>query len=390
MSWPEYERYTKGFPMKIYSPFSCLIVVLFAGCTKPESAVTTPAVAPMSAETLATNTPANADVITITGTATYMQRMAMPPEAVLTVRIEDVSFADKSSPVLVESQVVFADRQVPIPFEIHMPRGGIDAHGRYALRADISVAGQKRFVTDHEIAVLAEGAPTKFDLLLVGVKASTATEPATTSTHYRGNFVYMADAANFTDCVSGKRWPVANAGDYLATERGYVAARKAPGESLMMSFTGHVEMRAPMEGPPREHMVIDKLAAFEPAARCEVTASVALRDTPWRLVELDGQPITTPPGQPRDMGLMLATEKSHVSGYGGCNNIVGSYQSEGSALRFTGMVSTMMACDPAAMERERKFNQALGAVTAYRIEGQQLLLLAGEKQVARLLAATSR
>jgi Type III secretion system lipoprotein chaperone (YscW) len=88
----------------------------------------------------------------------------MPPDAVLTVRIEDVSFADNSAPVMAESRETFGTRQVPIPFMLKVPCGGLDKRARYSLRADISAAGQKRFGTDRDIAVLMPGAPDQYDL----------------------------------------------------------------------------------------------------------------------------------------------------------------------------------------------------------------------------------
>lgn len=38
-----------------------------------------------------------------------------------------------------------------------------------------------------------------------------------------GEFTYMADAAMFRDCATGLRFPVAQTGDYLRTEREYTA-----------------------------------------------------------------------------------------------------------------------------------------------------------------------
>lgn len=85
---------------------------------------------------------------------------------------------------------------------------------------------------------------------------------------WRGEFRYLADAATFTDCASGLRWPVAMAGDYLALERMYLQQRSAPGAPLVVAFDGRLEVRAAMEGPPREHVVVDRRGVAEPAASC--------------------------------------------------------------------------------------------------------------------------
>jgi heat shock protein HslJ/uncharacterized lipoprotein YbaY len=328
--------------------------------------------------------------VTVFGTATYLQRIALPPGAVLKVRIEDVSVADRVAPTVAEVSEPFGDRQVPIPFTLSVPRSAIDTNARYALRATISVGDQLRFTTDRDIPVLTQGALDEFDLLLAQASAPSSPtsqgEAIPGAARWRGEFLYMADAANFTDCASGQRWPVAKEGDYLATERAYVEQRSAPGAPLVVTFDGRLGMRPPMEGPDREHIVIDRFAAFEAGSSCG-SASTALRDTEWRLVELDGQSVAAAEPQQRVMGLTLASEGSQVSGYSGCNNLAGGYESSGDALRFTGMIGTMMACDPAVMERERTFHQMLGQTTAYRIEGRRLTLLAGQQPVAQFEAA---
>jgi uncharacterized lipoprotein YbaY/heat shock protein HslJ len=355
-----------GVTMRLKSILGLLCFASAAGCAAPSAAPT----------------------VTVSGTATYLARIAMPPEAVLTVRIEDVSIADRVAPVLAEVREPFGARQVPIPFALQVPRAKIDPKARYSLRAEISVGGQKRFVTDRDLPVLTQGGLEKYDLLLTAAAPAAPAAPA--AQRWRGEFTYLADAANFVDCASGKRWPVANAGDYLATERGYLAARSAPGAPLMATFNGRVEVRPAMEGPPREHMVIERLGGFEPGARCAAAAALPLRGTAWRLIELEGVAVAAAPGQPRDIGLTLSATQNQVSGFAGCNNLVGGFESSGNALKFGGMAGTMMACDAAAMDRERKFHQALGAVTAFRIEGAQLSLLAGARPVARFSAAPSR
>ena len=73
----------------------------------------------------------------VTGEASYLVRMAVPPEAVLTVRLEDVSIADASAAVLGEQVIEMQGRQVPIPFEIPYDTSRIDEHHRYIVRATI-------------------------------------------------------------------------------------------------------------------------------------------------------------------------------------------------------------------------------------------------------------
>ena len=76
-----------------------------------------------------------------------------------------------------------------------------------------------------------------------------------------------------------------------------------------------------------------------------------------------------------------------VGGSGGCNSIGGSAKISGDRIRFGQLVSTMMACTPAAMNQERKFLDALKDVRSWRIDGprQKLILSDGRGRPVMLL-----
>jgi heat shock protein HslJ len=201
---------------------------------------------------------------------------------------------------------------------------------------------------------------------------------------WRGDFVYFADSALFTDCASGQRWPVAKEGDYLALEIAYLHWRGAPKAPLLANFDGRVEVRESMEGPPREHMVVDRLVSVQPGSSCETLRAdqaragpARLQDTYWKLVEIGGQAVAPMPGQQREVRITLAGEGARLSGFSGCNQLIGSYDAEGTKLRFH-PTGTMMACEPPLMELEQRVHAALAGTTGYRIEGQRLTLLDGD------------
>ncbi|MBP6279571.1 MAG: YbaY family lipoprotein [Rhodocyclaceae bacterium] len=444
------------------------------------------------------------DVIIISGTAAYRQRIAMPPNAELTVRIEDVSRADAKAVVLAKVSEIFGARQVPIPFNLAVPRTSIDSRGRYSLRATVTVDGRLRFTTDKHYPVSFNGASEKFNLQLVEVAAALAVQPKlkfdlpasfsgvlpcadcqgvaqtltlrsdglyqlrrtyigkpgepiadigrwtrpdngnqlvigrgeggqrfeivdrqtlrqldrlgqtihnganlnlrrlanvdpiTETVRWRGEFVYMADAATYMDCASRLRWPVAMAGDYLTAERRYSEQRTKSGAALLVNFDGHLEMLASMEGPPREHLVIDRLESAQPGGACATplqpttAATASLRDTYWKLTELDNKVMTIAPVQQREVRLTLASGGNRAFGFSGCNQFSGRYEHVGASLRFSQLAGTMMACTPNLMELEAKFLKTLGASGAYRIDGERLSLLAGDQVLARFEAVYLR
>lgn len=59
-----------------------------------------------------------------------------------------------------------------------------------------------------------------------------------------GMYKYFADAAVFTDCATGKTFPVEN---NIALEKGYLKARKNVGEPVFLTLNGHFDIRPSME-----------------------------------------------------------------------------------------------------------------------------------------------
>ncbi len=102
------------------------------------------------------------DEASVTGTVTYRQRIALPPEAVLTVRIEDVSLADAPAEVVGEQVIKTEGAQVPIPFVVSYEPESIIENHRYSLRVRIEDgAGRLLFINDTNIPVITNGNPTE-------------------------------------------------------------------------------------------------------------------------------------------------------------------------------------------------------------------------------------
>jgi uncharacterized lipoprotein YbaY/heat shock protein HslJ len=446
----------------------------------------------------ATNPNSPDALITVSGTAAYRQRIAMPPDAVLSVRLEDVTRADTQSPVLAEFSEQFGDRQVPIAFSLQVANSDIQPGHRYNLRATITVAGKLHFTTTRSYPVLTQDAANNVDLLLDAVavneldkavgSTSTLSLPATfsgilpcadcpgteqtltlrqdglyrlrrvyqdkpegsfaeaggwkvtdkllslnngaetilfaiidsdtlrqldqsgqlisssanldlrrssernligDSAEWRGTFQYLADAATFTECASGLHWPVAMTADYLSAERNYTRSSVTPGSPLWVTFNGQLAKMPGMEGQPVEQMLIEKFKSSQSDKNClsvvsESPKSIAeLTNTLWKLISLGDQPIANPPSPQRQIHMTLANGGSRVSGFSGCNRFTGSFKQTGSELHFSQMAGTMMACLSPDMELESQVLKLLNDTTHYRIEGEQLLLLMGDKVMAR-------
>jgi putative lipoprotein len=113
----------------------------------------------------------------ITGTLGFHHRVALPPEAVVLVRLQDVFLPDAPSPFLAESKTTLGRRRVPIPFSLTFDPAKIDPQHPYAVEASILVHNQLRFTNDTAYLVLTQGHPAKADMILVEVDAPRGTKP---------------------------------------------------------------------------------------------------------------------------------------------------------------------------------------------------------------------
>jgi putative lipoprotein len=75
--------------------------------------------------------------ITISGSAAYRERIALPPDATVIVTLEDVSRADAIADKLAEERFATEGAQVPIPFTITVDRSALDARFSYSVRVQV-------------------------------------------------------------------------------------------------------------------------------------------------------------------------------------------------------------------------------------------------------------
>lgn len=95
----------------------------------------------------------------IMGTVTYREKIALPPNAVVEVRLEEVSRADASATVLGEQKIETKGQQAPIRFEIQYDPSQVDERLLYAVRARITVDGQLWFISTPAPLVLTRNDP---------------------------------------------------------------------------------------------------------------------------------------------------------------------------------------------------------------------------------------
>ena len=446
-------------------------------------------------------TPTPAPAAEVTGTATYLERIAMPPGAVFEAALEDVSRMDVPADVISSVRQEQAGNP-PYNFVLAYDPARIVPSRRYSVRARIALAGRLLYTSDRIYPVITNGHPAKVDIVLKRVAGAAgralggkpgdllATLPATFTgvlpcadcegidhhldllpdgsyalrTRYlgkpdgavfdeigswapasdgitvafkggreapvffsiedrdtlrrldlmgrriesrldydlkraatfspiepslamQGMFTYMADAAMFAECTTGRKLPVAMEGAYIELERAYLAARGEPAQPAMALVEGRIAMRPPMEGPgPVATLVVDRFLRLAPGEQCAPRFRTArLEDTYWRLVALGESAVFTGEGRPGPHLVLQAADK-RLAGSDGCNRLMAGYTLDSDRIQFTQAASTMMACAE-GMETAERFAAAIAAASRWRVLGQQLELYdAGDVLLARFEA----
>jgi putative lipoprotein len=125
------------------------------------------------------STPAAPAQGTITGTVTYRERIALPPDAAIDVRLLDVPQVDAPLKIVGESIFAPAGQQVPIPFQLTYNPMDIDPAHIYQVRAEINVNGKVMFTSTAGYPVITKGSPSQATILLQQVQPQSAAAPAT-------------------------------------------------------------------------------------------------------------------------------------------------------------------------------------------------------------------
>ncbi len=150
---------------------------------------------------------------TLTGTVTYQQRVALPPQALITVQLVDVSVADAPAEIVAQQVITAGGRQAPFNFELTYYLLKIQENHTYAVQARIEMDGQLTFISTTRYPVLTQGAPTTVEVVVdpaesvaASVAQACAAVPVTTSPEappdHSSYLAYTPDGAVTSDILS--------------------------------------------------------------------------------------------------------------------------------------------------------------------------------------------
>ena len=147
-----------------------LVCVAIGGCQdKVSSDDETAARAPQTTSVEKLTPPA--ETASVTGAVTYRQRIALSPEAVIIVKLSDVSLQDVAATVITEQVIRPQGRQVPIPFQLDYDPAQIDPRNTYAVGVRIEEDGRLMFINTSAYHVITRGAPTEVEVVVEMVRS---------------------------------------------------------------------------------------------------------------------------------------------------------------------------------------------------------------------------
>ncbi|WP_448144217.1 YbaY family lipoprotein [Pseudomonas silesiensis] len=92
----------------------------------------------------------------LNGEVYYLQRIALPPNATLSVSLQDISLADAPAVVLGEQEGP-VEGQVPLPFHLSYDPAQVKPGNRYSVSARIEVNGKLMYTTTEQHVVQLDG-----------------------------------------------------------------------------------------------------------------------------------------------------------------------------------------------------------------------------------------
>jgi len=244
---------------------------------------------------------------------------SLPADAVVQVRMDAVSLSD-SATSLIASDTFFADGlQSPLPYFLVYDNADIDIHRPHRLSALILLEGTLCFKSTGDLYIHDWLQPVHMD-----IKLSSPDRPAAGRGYQmRGMFLYLADAALFTDCVSGETLPVAMEGGHVELERAY-STLNAAGKPVYAEFMGRIAQRPKMEGRgSRKAVLVSRFITLQSEDSCRAAdGNAGLTGTWWHLLALVDMPVF--PAQGEEMIYLMFHDDGRLNGSDGCNRLMGN------------------------------------------------------------------
>lgn len=271
----------------------------------------------------------------LTGSLSYLSRIALAPESVAQVSIRDTSVANGK--VIAEQKINLDKQQLPIPFTLELNHQQLDS-GTYSLSALIKEQGQ---VTWRSAPIGVTGKPS--DIALGNVELHQVVESGFNSLMQCGEqrihaafndeqlTLRLGEQTLYLEQVraaSGARYQLADDPTTELWNKGDKAQLKVKGQSY---------------------------------PECITDSHTLLQGGEWQVTDLNGEDMSVPAeAEDAGQGTLNFSDDGRLFGSTYCNNMTGSYHLKGDKLSIEQAAGTMMLCSDAQMQNERMMLQILG------------------------------
>lgn len=283
---------------------------------------------------------AEEEMLTVSGQLTYRERIAVSPNAVMQVTIEDISRADAPSDTLAEFSSDL--EQVPAPFTLNVPREEMRSRGRYGLRGTVRDGDGVLLWTTDSVTPIDPSADTvdvgTVVMVRVGADARSGQqvyrcdETAVLATFNGNKLVLVRDGVpqdlERVRTASGARYTRPE-GDLSFWVKGDAATLYVDGESLECS------------GAPTDEY---------------------LTNGEWVVEDIAGRGVVD-----RSHTSMSFSTNGRIAGRAGCNDYTGEWRADGRRLEIIRLALTRKACAPALDRQEVEFVEILESASGYRL-----------------------
>lgn len=309
----------------------------------------------------------------ITGNLSLPTNTTLPDDAILTVRLEDVSLADAPSKLVGNRIIPVGGQTTPISWRVYYPGAIIDTRNRYNISAVISFANQLQYRTTNYYGVISGGMPSTINIEVVASNPPGVTE----GKPMQGMYNYMADAGMFFNCADQKNYPVTMEAANASLERAYSELKPGMNEKVWIEVIGQLVERTNMEGDGSGlNLLVEKVISASKDKTCP-EGSIPFAGKQWQLIEITDSSLVA--GIDLSAANLEFSAAGTVTGSGGCNRLNASFTVEHSKLNIGPMMMTRMACRGERGMLETEFTRALEKVDGFALaDGVLLLLLEGE------------
>lgn len=281
------------------------------------------------------------DLPSVSGTALYRGRMALPDGAVFEATLEAVPPAGGPGEVVGRYRAGLTGRY-PIPFAISYDTARIDPALRYVLRARLMLDAVPIFETRPPAPILTQGAPDRLDVLLERITQPAVLAVGALPASYEGELPcvdrpgirhqlsLLADQSFRLRLTYRDRGPDSvydQRGLWSVTRDGRILRLRGGGKDRMMLLAVDRAGTLTMLDAQGKSIVslhnyaLKRLADYQPLA--PRAAAAKLRGTPWQLAQVRESDGLQAPA--RSVFLTFSARGEEVSGTAGCTSLQGSF-----------------------------------------------------------------